>query len=349
VSLRICVCGVQVPFTYGGAEILAASLVTELKRRGHEVESVALPFTWKTRAQLFKTCLAWRMLDLSEVEGKRIDLVIATRFPAYVVKHPNKVVWLVHQLRQAYDLRGTEYSDFTLEGRGERDDRTVEMLAAMDERTLSEARRVYAISDNVAKRLAKFNRLDIGTAYPPPQSIDRLAPGEMGDYVFTVGRLNKIKRFDLLIRAIKQTQTPVRCKIGGTGPDREALQNLIESSGLSERVELLGWIDDDRAVDLYSNALAVYYAPFDEDYGYVTVEACRSGKPVITTSDSGGVLEFVDDGVSGYICAPDAAGAIAQRLDTLYRDRELARRMGAAASERVRDVSWDDVIGKLLG
>ena len=64
--------------------------------------------------------LAWRLLDLSEVDGQRIDLVIATRFPSYLVKHPNKVVWLVHQLRQAYDLHGTRYSDFAPAGRDAR-------------------------------------------------------------------------------------------------------------------------------------------------------------------------------------------------------------------------------------
>ncbi|MEP7009441.1 MAG: glycosyltransferase family 4 protein [Acidobacteriota bacterium] len=348
-GLRICVCGVQVPFAYGGAEILVASLADELKRRGHTVDVVSLPFTWPNRVQLFKSCMAWRMLDLSEVDGQRIDRVIATRFPSYVVKHPDKVVWLVHQLRQAYDLRGTGYSDFTVEGRGDRDARVVEMLRSMDERTLGEARRVYAISDNVAARLERHNNMKIGTLYPPPRLIDRLAPGEMGDYVFTAGRLNRIKRFDLLIRAMKHTKTPVRCRIAGTGEEREALEKLIADLRLEDRVELLGWIDDDRAVALYSGALAVFYAPYDEDYGYVTVEACRSAKPVITVADSGGVLEWVADGKTGYVVAPDDPAAIAARLDALYADRALARRLGEAGAEKARDVSWDQVIDGLLG
>ncbi|HEY0781846.1 MAG TPA: glycosyltransferase family 1 protein, partial [Thermoanaerobaculia bacterium] len=190
--MRVCVAGVQVPFSTGGAEILVRSLARELTARGFETETVFVPFTWKDRVQLFKSCLAWRLLDLSVVEGKKIDLLIATRFPSYLLKHPNKVVWLVHQLRQIYDLHGTGYSDFQ---DTPRDRRVIEMLKAMDVRTLSEARRLYAISGNVGARLARFTGLAAETLYPPPQTTPLLHPGPYGDYVFTVGRLDAIKRF----------------------------------------------------------------------------------------------------------------------------------------------------------
>ena len=110
---RIVICATQIPFAYGGAEMLVDSLRDELKARGFEVAVVALPFHWPTRTELLKGSLAWRLVNLTEAAGKRIDLVIATRFPSYLIKHPNKVVWLIHQLRQAYDLLGTEYSDFS--------------------------------------------------------------------------------------------------------------------------------------------------------------------------------------------------------------------------------------------
>ena len=170
--MRICVCGVQVPFAFGGAEMLVQSLVEQLRARGYEAETVALPFTWPNRTQLFKSCLAWRLLDLTEVDGAKIDLVIATRFPSYLVKHPNKVVWLVHQLRQAYDLQGTRYSDFR---DTPRDRNVAEMLRAMDARTLSEARRVFSISSNVAERLERHNGMRIEALYPPPR-LDRAPP-----------------------------------------------------------------------------------------------------------------------------------------------------------------------------
>ncbi len=344
--MRICVCGVQTPFTFGGAELLVQSLVEQLRARGHQADTVMLPFTWPNRTQLFKSSLAWRLLDLTAAEDGRIDLVIATRFPSYLVKHPNKVVWLVHQLRQAYELAGTTYSDF----KGTpRDRRVGEMLRAMDTRTLAEARRVFAISKNVAARLERHNGLRVEALYPPPRLTGRLRPGPLGDYVFSVGRLNQIKRFELLVKAMKHARSEVRAKIAGTGPERDDLAELIGKLGLEDRVELLGWVDDDRAVELYAGALAVYYAPFDEDYGYVTVEAYQAGKPVVTLADAGGVLEFVRDGENGFVCPPGAPAEVARRLDWLYEHPEEARRMGEAGAAAVRDVDWDHVIDRLLG
>ncbi|HEX5760555.1 MAG TPA: glycosyltransferase family 4 protein [Thermoanaerobaculia bacterium] len=344
--MRICVCGVQVPFTFGGAELLVQSLAEQLRARGHEAETVMLPFTWPSRTQLFKSCLAWRLLDLTEVDGRKIDMVVATRFPSYLVKHPNKVVWLVHQLRQAYDLQGTRYSDFR---DSPRDRSATEMLRAMDARTLGEARRVFAISKNVAARLERHNGLRIEALYPPPRLTGRLRPGPSGDAVFTIGRLNRMKRFDLLVRAMQHVRSGVRARIAGDGPEREALAELVRRLGVEDRVELLGWVDDERAAELYAGALAVYYAPYDEDYGYVTVEAFQAGKPVVTLDDAGGVLEFVRDGESGFVCPAGAPAEVARRLDWLSEHREEARRMGERGAASVADVHWDGVVARLLG
>jgi glycosyltransferase involved in cell wall biosynthesis len=344
---RIVICATKIPFAYGGAEMLVDSLRDELKSRGFEVDVVALPFHWPTRTELLKSSLAWRLVNLTEAAGKRIDLVIATRFPSYLIKHPNKVVWLIHQLRQAYDLLGTPYSDFS--ETQPKDAKALEMIRAMDRRTLSEARAVYTISGNVADRLRRFNQVEAEVLYPPPKLDPLYHSGDSGDYIFSIGRLDPLKRFDLLIKAMKYTETPVRCRIAGTGPERESLENLIDRLGLEGRVELLGWTEDRAVVEHYANSLGVYYAPYDEDYGYVTVEAFKAGKPVITTKDAGGVLEFVEDGVSGFICAPDSPKEIGARIDLLYRDRERTRAMGLAGQERVREVTWDRVIEKLTG
>jgi glycosyltransferase involved in cell wall biosynthesis len=286
------------------------------------------------------------MLDLTAAEDGRIDLVIATRFPSYVVKHPNKVVWLVHQLRQAYELAGTTYSDF----KGTpRDRRVGAMLRAMDTRTLAEARRIFTISKNVAARLERNTGLRAEALYPPPLLTDRLRAGKFGDYVLTVGRLNQIKRFDLLVQAMKHTRSGVRALIAGTGPERDDLLALIRRLGVEDRVDLIEGVDDDRLIDLYAGALAVYYAPFDEDYGYVTVEAFQAGKPVVTLADAGGVLEFVRHGVNGFVCPPGAPAEVARRLDWLFAHREEAKALGAAGAPAVRDIRWDEVISRLLG
>jgi glycosyltransferase involved in cell wall biosynthesis len=344
--MRILVCGAKVPFARGGAEMLVESLCRELDRRGHEVDEVTVPYNWSTRAELLRCGLAWRMVDLGDVWGKRVDLVIATRFPSYVVAHPNKSVWLVHQVRQAYDWKGTRWSDFD---DSPRDQRTLELLRAMDRRGLGEARRRFAISRNVAERLRRFNGLDAEALYPPPRLDGRLLAGGYDGAIFTAGRLDPTKRFDILLRALAHSRTEAKVRIAGEGPERERLEDLARELGIGERVAFLGWVDDDALVREYRDALAVFYAPYDEDYGYVTVEAFRAEKPVLTTSDAGGVLEFVADGVNGYTVAPDDPRAMAARIDALHGDRALAARLGAAGSAAVRGIGWDRVIDALTG
>jgi len=344
--MRICLCSTQVPFSYGGAEMLVESLRDELVSRGFAVEVVTLPFAWSSRLQLVKSALAWRLVDLTAAGGKRIDRVIATRFPSYLVKHPHKMAWLVHQMRQVYDLLGTPYSDFVESGR---DQKVIDMVRAMDRRGLGEARGLYTISQNTADRLKRWNGLAGTALHPPPRLVREYQEGDFGDYVFAVGRLDALKRFDLLIRAIAAGETPVRCKIAGTGPEEGALRELAGKLGVAERVELLGWVDDRDLPGLYAGSLAVFYAPYDEDYGYVTVEAMKSGKPVLTAAESGGVLEFVVDGENGFVCAPGAARELGARIDLLYRDRDRARALGTAGKERVEVVDWDHVIAALTG
>ena len=156
-SARICICATQVPFSRGGAELLVESLRDQLLARDFEVEVVSVPFAWQPRRQILKSALAWRLLDLTEVAGRRIDLVIGTRFPSYMVQHPNKVVWLIHQFRQVYELMGTRYSDFA---DLPEDQEVVSMIRTMDRRCLSEARRLCTISQNTADRLQRFLGLE---------------------------------------------------------------------------------------------------------------------------------------------------------------------------------------------
>ena len=130
-------------------------LTEELSRRGVEADLVTLPLIERERFDLVRSALAWRMLDFTEVGGRPVDAVIATRFPSYAARHPNKVVWLIHQYRQAYDQFGTAYSDLTA---SPEDRRTREAIAEIDRVGLSEARRVFANSRTVAERLRTFQR-----------------------------------------------------------------------------------------------------------------------------------------------------------------------------------------------
>lgn len=344
--MRVLVCNAQVPFARGGAELLVESLRDELRRRGHQADVVTLPYAWETRERLIASALAWRMVDLDTVAGERVDRVIATRFPSYLVRHPHKVVWLVHQLRQIYDLKGTAHSDF---GDGAVDRAVIDTVRRMDAQGLGEARRVYSISRNTAERLRRFNDLEATVLYPPPKLAGTERAAAHGDVVFSAGRLDPLKRFDQLLRGVAAAATPVRCRLAGEGPERGALEELARKLGIAERVEFLGWVDDATLVAEYARALAVYYAPYDEDYGYVTVEAFLAGRPVVTTADAGGVLEFVRDGVNGFVVPPAAPRALGAALDRLWNDRAEAARLGAAGREQVRGIGWDAVVEALLG
>lgn len=341
---RILICATQVPFVRGGAEYLVESLRDELRRRGHVVDVVALPFQWHPVERIIDSALAWRLLDMSHVNGEPVDLVIATKFPSYLIRHPRKVLWLVHQHRQAYDWYGTPLSDFD----GSPAHRAVrEQIFRIDGRALSECHARYTISRNVSRRLERFNGLSSTPLYPPSRYAERLWAGPYGDYILSPARLDRAKRIDLLLAALARTATPVRAIIAGAGPDRDRLHRLAAELGLGERVQFRGFVPDDELIDLYAHARAVYYAPVDEDYGFATVEAFGASRPVITTDDAGGVLEFVRHGENGLVSPPDPA-AIAMHLDRLANDAAEAARLGCVGRPLVGEITWDRVVQALL-
>ncbi|HEU4329379.1 MAG TPA: glycosyltransferase family 4 protein [Roseiflexaceae bacterium] len=341
---RILICATQVPFVRGGAELLVEGLRDALRERGHSVDVVALPFAWQPHDRIGPSALAWRLLDLTEVGDVPVDLVIATKFPSYAVRHPRKVVWLVHQHRQIYDWYGTPFSDFanTAEDRAVRD-----QVLRMDRKTLGEARARFAISRNVAARLRRFTGLEAAPLYPPSRYAGQLRAGPYGDYILSDARLDAAKRLDLLLRALARTGPQVRCVLVSTGPERARLERLAADLGLGARVEFRGYVPDAELVALYAGARAVYYAPVDEDYGFTTVQALAAARPVVTTDDSGGVLEFVEDGVCGLI-APPAPEALAPLLERLSGDAALAARLGAQGPARVASITWEAVVEALL-
>jgi glycosyltransferase involved in cell wall biosynthesis len=260
-----------------------------------------------------------------------------------VVKHPRKVVWLVHQFRQAYDWFGTPLSDFTSMPE---DRRVRRLILKMDHKALSESRKVFTISRNVANRLHRFNGLEGAPLYPPLRSGLALEPGPYGDYIFSLNRLDPAKRIGLLLEALAHAPG-VKAVIAGTGPEADNLKRQASRLGITNRVEFAGFVSDEEASRLYRSAGAVYYAPVDEDYGYGTIEAFQAARPVITASDAGGVLEFVQDGVTGLVTPPEPA-AIARSLQRMVSNRDEAERMGRAGQEKVRDITWDRVVDALL-
>ena len=342
---RIVVADAQVPFVEGGAELHVRSLVDQLTRRGYDVERVALPFRPQAKSEILAQAAAWRLLDLSTSNDQPIDLLIATRFPTYFARHPRKVAWVVHQHRAAYELCGTSYSDFD---HTEADVGLRRRLLDLDRRMLEECRHVFTNAQNTARRLEKFNGVAARALYHPPILSDRLHPGDYGDYVLVVGRLEAVKRPELAIRALAHVPPPIRLIVVGQGSQRDAAEKIAAESGVADRVVFAGTATGDDLVTLYAGALAVVYAPFDEDYGYVTLEAFLSAKPVITATDSGGPLEFVRDGENGFIRPPDPS-AIGEAMSCLAADRDLAQRLGHNGLSRAALVTWDGVVEQLVG
>ncbi|MBI3047950.1 MAG: glycosyltransferase family 4 protein [Acidobacteria bacterium] len=342
---RIVVADAQVPFVEGGAELHVRALIEQLGRRGYEVEKVAIPFRPQPRSELLAQAAAWRLLDLSTSNAQPIDLLIATRFPSYFARHPRKVAWIIHQHRAAYELCGTPYSDFE---HAEADVGLRRRLLELDRRVLVECRRVFTNAQNTARRLERFNGVAAQPLYHPPPLADRLHPGEHGGYALVVGRLETVKRADLAIRAMRHVPPPLRLIVVGDGSQRRLAEQAAADAEVADRVVFAGSPSGEELVALYAGALAVIYVPFDEDYGYVTLEAFLSGKPVVTATDSGGTLEFVCDGENGFVCPPDPQ-AIGLAVARLAADPVLARQLGARGRGRAVQVTWDGVVEQLVG
>src|SRR5256714_1460778 len=233
--MRIVVCRPQVPFERGGAEIFADDLVAELRAREHEAELVTVPYKWYPGERVLSQAFLWRLLDLTESDGRPIDLVIATKFPSYAVRHPNKVVWLLHQFRQAYELDRTELGQF---GESVEERATRRAVQRLDRVALGEARKPFSTSRNVAERLKRSTGLDAEVMPHPPQELPYRTEG-YEDFVLSVGPLDRRKRHDLLLEALAADAT-LQCVIAGDGPDRERLQAGAARPGLHRGAPFAG-------------------------------------------------------------------------------------------------------------
>jgi len=347
--LKVAIATTQVPFISGGAEILTNDLRNELLKRDIKAEIVSLPFKWYPSETLINSMLMGRMLDLTEVNGEKIDAVIAMKFPAYYLKHDNKVIWLMHQHRQAYDLWGTHFSDifFWNDGNFIRNS-----IIKNDNAFLGEARKKFTIAGNVTKRLKKYNDIDAVTLYPPPRNYHELHCTGYENFIFCPSRIDEMKRQRLLVESAIYLKSDTTIYIAGSGSEREIayLKDLIKKNGLVNRVKLLGFISEEEKIEYYARCLCVYFGAYDEDYGYITLEAFFSKKPIIVHTDAGAPLEFVEDKNNGFVVEPSAI-SVAEKIDELARDKKRASNMGEDGYKTVieKNVNWDYIIKRLLG
>jgi glycosyltransferase involved in cell wall biosynthesis len=332
-----------VPFVVGGVEKFLWGLCDAINTyTPHQCELIKVPSDESTFGRTLRSYWRFFRLDLSH-----FDMVLVTKYPAWMVRHPMKVCYMQHRLRGVYDTYAGPTGPFAflktppwrMAGPWMR-----AVLHRLDDWALSPSQVAdfYCISFTVACRPGYFPLGVLLDAIPHPPSPDRFEEGDFR-HVFTVSRLDRPKRVELLVQAMQSVRAPVDLVIAGTGPEEERLRQLAAGD---PRIRFTGALTDGEIRRLYADALLVAYAPDKEDYGLVTIEAMKSGKPVLTCLDSGGPNEFVTDGETGFSVPPDPV-RLAEKIDRLAADPDLARRMGQAARQRVAEIDWKDCIAKM--
>jgi glycosyltransferase involved in cell wall biosynthesis len=347
--MRILIATTQLPFVWGGAEFHAESLADALRAAGHHVDIAKIPYNTQTPEQIevaTRFCLG---LDVRYSSRSKIDRVIGLKFPAYLVPHDEKVLWILHQHRKFYDL----WDKFSAQL--ESTSPWVQLREAIhrwDAEGIPKARAVFANSFNVADRLRRYNGIDSTPLYHPPPSAETFHCDHAEDYILFPSRIANCKRHDLVLEALSKTERPVKVVFVGKGDGIEyenAVKRLSHDFQVHDRCTWLGWVTEEEKIDLYARCLAVLYPPYDEDLGYVTLESMLASKAVLTCTDSGGPLEFVENEKSGLICSPTPEG-LAAAMDRLWEERTLARDLGEAGRKRYLDLdlTWSSVVARLL-
>jgi glycosyltransferase involved in cell wall biosynthesis len=342
---RIAVVTSSPPMVEGGHMVIARELARALRENGHDAHIVVTPQNRFGRQA--SSYLATWLTDVGSSEGRSIDQVISLRYPSYAVRHPRHVCWLNHTMREYYDLWERFSAGLTPQGRAKERIRRAVIHAADRYLLTRNVTRVFVQSRTIQQRLSMWPDIRATVLYPPaPQRAYRC--DEYGDSFLLVSRLTPLKRAELVIAALAHAEgRGVRCILAGDGDQRASLEKLAHERGVADRVKFTGRVTDDQLVELLGRCRAVCFPPYQEDYGFVTVEAFASHKAVVTCSDSGGPAELVTDQLSGFVCDPTPE-SIARALRMLAEDTALAERMGQQAFEAGGRLTWADTVRQLV-
>ena len=324
--------------------VIARELTRALREAGHDAHIIVTPqnrFGHQASAYL----ATW-LTDLSSSEGRAIDQVISLRYPSYAIRHRRHVCWLNHTMREYYDLWDAFSATLGRKGRiKERVRKT--FIHAADRYLLTHLSRLFVQSRTVQQRMATWQAVNSTVLYPPAPLRDYRCEGYGPKFLF-VSRLTRLKRAELLVRALATPPAnAVSLVMAGDGEEREPLERLATELGVNSRITFSGRLTEDQLIGELATCRAVCFPPFQEDYGFVTVEAFASRKAVITCRDSGGPAELVRDGVNGVVCepTPDALGRAMRRLSD---DTGLAERMGTAAFDAGARLTWPETVRQLV-
>ena len=342
--MKILVATSDVPFVEGGHRVIARSLVQALQEAGHSAEIFTTPQNRFGRQ--FSAYLATWLTDVGVTgSGEPLDRIISIRFPSYALRHPEHVCWLNHRMREYYDLWSQWTSTLSWKGKIKELVRRGLINKADTYFLKHNVKKVFAQSENIRRGLLRWGNIPSEVLYPPPPQREYHTEG-YGDFVFSPSRLAPLKRVPLLIESLAKSKVG-KAVIAGEGGDAAKIISFIKQNSLENRIELLGHVGEQQLLDLYARCRAVYYAPYNEDFGLVTLEAFASKKPVLTTSDSGGPTELVVHRKNGLIAEPNAE-SIANQINALFETDTLAEKMGEAGFEKSRSINWPDTISRLL-
>ena len=342
--MRIVVASTHVPFIRGGGTKIVEDTRDALREAGHEVDVVSFP-VWEHWQQLPAQLLAMRLFDLSD----SCDRLIAIRTPSHLLRHPSKVLWFLHHHRGAYDLWGTKFQDIPPNAEGLR---VRALIKSADDVAFGEAQKIFCTAETIRDRLMRFSGVEGEVLLPPLTNSGAYHWAPDDGYVFFPSRIAPAKRQELAVAAMAHVRSRTRLVLAGA-PDTvealEAVERTIERHGVGDRVTLLAhWISEEEKHNLFSKSLACVFVPFDEDYGYVSLESFYSGKPVVTCTDAGGVLSLVRHGETGLVADPTPE-ALAAAIDQMALNPDRAHRMGQAGMRLVEElgITWERVVERL--
>lgn len=321
------------PGAKGGAERLYEGLDSGLRELGCDTELVTVPCKESTFEEIVENYNACKRLDLS-----CFDVVISTKVPTYAARHPRHVVYLMHTVRAFDDMFEDVFPQPAPEHHAQR-----AQIHRLDFDALCRVKKRFSISNEVSKRLYRWRGLQSEVLHPP-LAFNRFKKKAGQDYFFIPGRLHAWKRIDLLVAAVRLSKLNFRLIIAGTGEAENSLKTLAQGD---ERIVFTGRISDDELVNLYAEAIGVPFVPIREDYGYVTLEAFASGKPVVTCKDSGEAALLVSKFNAGIVCDPTPS-SLCDALEWIYSHPTDAESMGNHGKRMTDDMSWRNTARALL-
>jgi glycosyltransferase involved in cell wall biosynthesis len=342
---RIAVVTSSPPMAEGGHMVIARELTRALRDAGHDAHVVLTPQNRFGR-QAAAYAATW-LTDLGTSEGRPIDQVISLRYPSYAVQHPRHVCWLNHTMREYYDLWDRFSASLSPQGRAKERVRRALIRGADRYLLTRNVSRLFVLSKTVQQRFSMWPSLRSTVLYPPAPERAYRCEGFSDEFLF-VSRLTPLKRADLLVRALAtNTGSGLRAVIAGEGEERARLERLASEIGVANRVRFTGALSEGQLVGELARCRAVCFPTYQEDYGFVTVEAFASRKAVVTCSESGGAAELLQDGVNGFVTAP-TPDSIASALRALADDASLAERLGSAGYETGAKLTWAETVKELI-